>query len=113
MIGCGRFGPETSVFVKIDIEGGEFALLPSLGPLLEAPATEVLVSLHPAILAEGTGAAPAQVRTAIAQALAVFAGWAGAAIAEAGPVAAVPDAAAILDGRQPLDWWFRKPSPAK
>ncbi len=42
--------------VKLDIEGGEYALLPTLTDLLSRPDAVLLVSLHPVILA-GTGVA--------------------------------------------------------
>jgi hypothetical protein len=46
-----RVGPAERLFIKIDIEGGEYELLPAMRPLLERPDCRVLLSLHPGILA--------------------------------------------------------------
>lgn len=59
--------------VKIDIEGGEYALLPALGPVL-ARAGAVLVSFHPGILAEAEGD-PRERERLLAGALAALAGF--------------------------------------
>src|SRR5512134_2015551 len=45
-----RIGPGR-LFVKLDIEGGEYELLPSMRPLVDRADCQVLVSFHPAILA--------------------------------------------------------------
>lgn len=44
--------PGERLFAKLDIEGGEYALLPALAPVLDRPGVRLLISLHPAILAE-------------------------------------------------------------
>ena len=46
-----RLGGAERLFVKLDIEGGEYALLPAAGPLI-ARAEAILVSFHPKILAQ-------------------------------------------------------------
>jgi FkbM family methyltransferase len=46
-----RIGPAGRLFIKMDIEGGEYELLPAMRPLLERPDCRVLLSLHPGILA--------------------------------------------------------------
>jgi FkbM family methyltransferase len=45
--------------IKLDIEGGEYALMPRMGPLLRRPGTALLLSLHPEILAESHAEDPA------------------------------------------------------
>lgn len=79
---------DAPLFIKLDIEGGEFALLPHLKPLLERPApTQALVSFHPGILRE-TGASEVDITARTDGALAPFAGWRARAI---NPPAQVPD----------------------
>ena len=51
--------PGERVFVKLDIEGGEYALLPSLWPLLREAGATLLLSLHPEFLRESGEADPA------------------------------------------------------
>lgn len=104
-------GPDAPLFIKLDIEGGEFALLPRCAPLLErrtAP-TAALVSFHPGILRE-TGVAPAAIVAHVAEALAPFQGWSFEEIdppaATSGPGAA-PDAQAIAEGQQSDTWLFQ------
>lgn len=53
---AGMVGEGERLVVKLDVEGGEYALLPSLTGLLSRPDAVLLVSLHPVILA-GTGIA--------------------------------------------------------
>jgi FkbM family methyltransferase len=47
---------EDRLVFKLDIEGGEYALAPSLGPLIDRAHTAVLLSTHPALLREAQGA---------------------------------------------------------
>jgi len=49
-----RLPPDGPLVVKIDLEGGEYGLLPHLGPILERAAA-VHLSLHPAFLMESVG----------------------------------------------------------
>jgi FkbM family methyltransferase len=58
--------------IKMDLEGGEYALLPHMKPLL-GRAHAVLVSFHPKILAESIGAREAARQTRAA--LSAFAGF--------------------------------------
>jgi FkbM family methyltransferase len=92
------------LFLKLDIEGGEYALLPALGPLLTlAPATALLVSLHPDILDAAGGDAVASTRAALSG----FASWSCFAIVDG---EAVPRdlSAALADWRLYGDWLFRR-----
>jgi FkbM family methyltransferase len=75
-----RIGADARLFIKIDIEGGEYELLPAMGPLLERPDCRVLLSLHPAILATVVPGA-AQREAATRRALAAFQGFAARALA--------------------------------
>lgn len=74
-------GVPRRLLVKLDIEGGEYGVLPELGPLLNAPDTACLVSLHPAILAEAWEREP---HARAAAALSIFAGWRARAVDGAG-----------------------------
>lgn len=46
---------EDRLVFKLDIEGGEYALAPSLGPLIDRAHTAVLLSTHPALLRDARG----------------------------------------------------------
>ena len=98
--------------VKLDIEGGEYDLLPAMRPLLADPDTVVLVSFHPGILAE-TGETDPVGRTE--RALAMFRGWAAFAVEEAGAVSRPLDAEALArtGDAYPDTWLFsrRRPGP--
>ncbi len=96
-------------FVKIDIEGGEFDLLPVLGPLLDRPGTRALVSFHPAILAASicSGEAGRDILVAGTQAaLAIFAGWRSFPVRTQREPERTPDAAAIAAGIASDEWLF-------
>lgn len=80
-------GPAERLFVKLDIEGGEYALLPALARAIDRPGAQLLVSLHPAILAETGEADPAGRALA---ALAAFAGWDAVAVGPGSTAAAWP-----------------------
>jgi FkbM family methyltransferase len=96
-------------FVKIDIEGGEYALLPRLGPLLDAPDSAVLVSFHPKILA-AMRPQPSEQTAATAAALKPLAEFEAFAVTASGAAAAIPDAGAIAAREQPDAWLFvRRP----
>ena len=102
---------EAPLFIKLDIEGGEFALLPHMAPLLRRRGpTRVLASFHPGVLRE-TGVPEDDIRARTALALAPFAGWRGA---EIDPLAgregdgAPPDAALIANGQQSDSWMFTR-----
>jgi FkbM family methyltransferase len=102
-------GAADRLFIKLDIEGGEYALLPALRPLTRlAPASALLVSLHPEIL-EATGADAADATRA---ALSGFADWSCFAI-EDGRAVSRDLAAALAEGRLRGDWLFRKHWPAE
>lgn len=84
----GGIGAVSRHVLKIDIEGGEYAVLPRIGPLLEGAAS-LLLALHPAILAEsGVEDVPAVTR----RALEPLRGWHCARIEPNGPVPASFDA---------------------
>jgi FkbM family methyltransferase len=75
-----RIGAGGRLFIKIDIEGGEYELLPAMRPLLERPDCRVLLSLHPGILATVLPD-PAQREAATRRALEAFEGFAAHALA--------------------------------
>jgi FkbM family methyltransferase len=91
------------LFVKIDIEGAEYDLLPALAPLLARPGTRALVSFHPRLI----GAADSEAKTR--RALGPFAGWLPFAVEAAGAVARVPDPAALAAGADGDEWLFVMP----
>lgn len=97
-------GEAPALVVKIDIEGGEYRLLPALAPLLARRLPAVILSLHPAILRDSGAADPTAATVA---ALAGFAGWQAFRLDGAEP-AAWP-VAAILSGREPCDEWLFLP----
>lgn len=118
-------GADVPLFIKLDIEGGEFALLPHLAPLLrrggdDRPApTAALVSFHPGILRE-TGVSMEEITALTARALAPFDGWAsleidpplsGGAVKYLPADDASPDAGAIAHGAQSDTWLFIRPTP--
>ena len=90
------------LLVKLDIEGGEYDLLPALGPVLDL-ADHLLVSFHPDILRESGGVDPVPPTRA---ALAPLRRWRAARIGEGGPEPAscVPEA---ID--TPETWLFSHP----
>jgi FkbM family methyltransferase len=64
--------PETSLFIKLDIEGGEYALLPAMGPLISRADRGLLLSFHPRnLMASLAGDAEAFARTTKAAVLAL------------------------------------------
>jgi FkbM family methyltransferase len=75
-----RIGTGGRLFIKIDIEGGEYELLPAMGPLLERPDCRALVSFHPGILSTVLPEA-AQREAATRRAREAFAGFAAQALA--------------------------------
>lgn len=102
-----RIGANERLFVKMDIEGGEYELLPFMQPLADRPGCKVLVSFHPGILATVVPDAAAQA-AATARALEVFAGCASHALEAGGLVARRPDAAAIAARGAPDKWLFTR-----
>jgi FkbM family methyltransferase len=79
---AGMVKPQERTVIKIDIEGGEYQLLPALAPLVAHPAATVVVSFHPQILAE---ARPQDDLGALSRAaLAPFAEWQARRISDAG-----------------------------
>jgi FkbM family methyltransferase len=96
--------PDQRPVIKIDIEGGEYELLPALGPLLAHPATAVLVSFHPRILAE---ARPQADLVALSRAaLAPVAGWRARRIDDHGASVSQPAAALTAGDRYPDGEWL-------
>jgi len=102
-----RIDARAQLFVKMDIEGGEYELLPSMRPLLDRPGCRVLVSFHPGILATVLPDAAAQA-AATGRALEVFAGFASHVLQADGLAARQPDAAAIAAGAAPDKWLFAR-----
>jgi FkbM family methyltransferase len=99
-----RIGPGR-LFVKLDIEGGEYELLPSMRPLVDRADCMVLVSFHPGILATVMPDA-AQREAATARALEIFSGFASQALERSGLAARRPDPAAVSAGAAPDKWLF-------
>ena len=106
---------DAPLFIKLDIEGGEFALLPQLTPLLHRRGqTSALVSFHPGVLRE-TGAPEDEIRARTALALAPFANWRSEEIdppAARAAGGAAPDPQLIANGEQGDSWLFTRPGPA-
>lgn len=97
-----RVGSATDLFIKLDIEGGEFALFPHLLPLFALPGTRaLLVSFHPAILGDEAAAC-----ASIADALALLDGWEAFEVAGGEVRRTRPQAAAIAARRQSDEWLF-------
>ncbi len=61
--------------VKLDIEGGEFDLLPALVPALPQPVRVLRVSFHPALYVRARGLDAGGFAEAVARAVAPLAGW--------------------------------------
>jgi len=101
---AGRIGPGP-LCVKLDIEGGEYELLPAMRPLVDRPDCMVLVSFHPRILATVLPDAARQ-EAATERALDLFSGFASHALDRSGLVARRPEAAAIAAGTAPDQWLF-------
>lgn len=95
-------GAPARLFVKLDIEGGEYALLPALTPLLAAPATAMLLSLHPKILHES---GVTDVDRATRMALSGFRGWDCYAVRD-GAVVQQDIGAVLALGAVAGDWLF-------
>jgi FkbM family methyltransferase len=95
------------VFVKLDIEGGEYALLPAATALIER-ADVFLVSFHPKILATAVPDAADAARR-LRAALGPFTGWTARRVTEAGVGwrNAAPTLVRLgLLGRLPADEWL-------
>ncbi|MEM7692957.1 MAG: FkbM family methyltransferase [Pseudomonadota bacterium] len=46
-----RLGADEKLFIKMDVEGAEYAIIPALRPLLDRPNVSALVAFHPRIVA--------------------------------------------------------------
>lgn len=93
------------VLVKLDIEGGEYDLLPAMGPLLARPGLELLLSLHPRILAETGEPDPAG---RLVAALRALEGWHAAHIGQGGPEPRGRVPPALLDDPAAETWWLSR-----
>jgi FkbM family methyltransferase len=96
-----EIGSEQRRFVKLDIEGGEYAVLPTIGPLLEN-ASGLLLALHPDILA---ASGERDVAAATRRALGPLHGWTCARIEPFGPT---PASLAEVQGAGPAEWLFTR-----
>jgi len=99
-----RIGPGR-LFIKLDIEGGEYELLPAMRPLVDRADCRILVSFHPGILATAMPDAT-QREAATARALEVFRGFASHALERRGLVVRKAEAAAIAAGAATDQWLF-------
>jgi FkbM family methyltransferase len=72
-----RILPDGPLVVKIDLEGGEYGLLPHLAPILERAAA-VHLSLHPSFLLESVGQDRAAATALSRKAIEALAGFDGA-----------------------------------
>jgi FkbM family methyltransferase len=100
---AGMVGHPVRLVIKLDIEGGEYALLPRMGPLLARPGTALLLSLHPEILGESGAEDPAAATRA---ALAPLAGWEAFSIREGRVTPADPHQFGHEHGQE---WLFLRP----
>jgi FkbM family methyltransferase len=105
-------GTDRPRLVKVDIEGGEYAIVPHLVPALNAPQSAVMLSLHPKILRQVHG--DEGVLAATRQVLGAFAGW-QAAVASEGAWTEVhnplEEAALARAARKSSDWLFLRDWP--
>ena len=76
-----RFDAPARLLVTLDIEGGEYGLLPHLASLLDRPDAALLVSFHPAILREAGREPLAETRAALAP----YRSWIARPVEPAGP----------------------------
>ena len=97
-----EFGRDRAALVKIDIEGGEYAVLPTLEPLL-ARAEALLLALHPDILTEAGAADPTGTARS---ALAILDGW---SCARVGMSESVPASSETAAASGPAEWLFTAP----
>jgi hypothetical protein len=98
--------------VKVDIEGGEYAIVPISLPELDAPQTAVMLSLHPKILRQTQG--EAEVLAATRAVLGAFAGWQAAVSSEGGWTEVhnpLEDAALAPGSPKISDWLFLRDWP--
>lgn len=100
---AGLVGHPERLVIKLDIEGGEYSLLPHMGPLLAQPGTALLLSLHPEILAESGAEDPAAATRA---ALAPLRGWQAFSIREGRVTPADPNRDGHKHGGE---WLFVSP----
>ena len=92
----------SELVLKLDIEGGEYALLPALGPLLDRPKTAAaIVAFHPEMLANSSDMA-----RALGDAARPLAGWRAVRI-DKGTEPAAPD---VGPGAVGGEWLFLSPS---
>jgi FkbM family methyltransferase len=109
---AGLIGRDRPRLVKVDIEGGEYAIVPHLAPELDAPQTAVMLSLHPKILCQTQG--EAEVLAATRAVLGAFAGWQAAVSSEGGWTEVhnpLEDAALTQAARKSSDWLFLRDWP--
>jgi FkbM family methyltransferase len=91
--------------LKIDIEGGEYAILPTLGPLLES-SSALLLALHPDMLLASGNPDPAATTR---RALDGVRHWTCMRVGPAGPVPATFDE---IPPSGPAEWLFKPPARA-
>lgn len=103
---------QTDVLIKLDIEGGEYALLPAMGPLLAYASRGLILSFHPRVLRERHGGDTETFRGETLAALDALDGWKGYALKPSGPI---PDAvsrdvieAVLLSDIATETWLFQR-----
>lgn len=78
---------EAGVLVKLDIEGGEYALLPAMAPLLARADRGLILSFHPRALRERHGEDSTAFRRESLAALDALDGWRACMLGPTGPSA--------------------------
>lgn len=90
------------ILVKVDIEGGEYELLPALAAALDPAVTRaVIAGFHPGLLA-GAGWDRSRIARATRDCLDAFAGWSVGVLDEPGHEAGAEPAGAALAGNATL-----------
>lgn len=104
--------PDASVLAKLDIEGGEYALLPVMAPLLARADRGLILSFHPRALRELHGEDSATFRSQTLAALDALNGWSAYALEQSGPSALAVSRdvlkTALLSDVASETWLFRR-----
>lgn len=100
------------LLVKLDIEGGEYALLPAMGPLLARADRGMILSFHPRALRERHGSTEEAFRSETMRALDALHGWQAYPLEPSGPATGAVSRqsveAALLSDVASETWLFRR-----